>query len=64
MLRFKGLIVFATLALKMRNTKNKKIEDDRIIHDKNIFYCSKFEVNQINTRRVILPQKSWPNMDQ
>ena len=40
-----------------RQKYKKKIQNNRNIHHKNIFHCSKFEVNQINTRRVILPQK-------
>ena len=46
---------------KIQKTKKSKMIETFTI--KNIFYCSKFKVDQINTRKVILPQKSWPNMD-
>ena len=54
---------FKSMTSFSRQNSRQKIENNINIHHKNIFYCSKMEVNEMNTRRLILPQKSWLNMD-
>ena len=54
---FEILLQVCDVIFPPKNTKNKKYKTIETFTIKNIFYSSKFEMNQMNTRRVVLPQK-------